>query len=697
MPIERKTAAIMFTDIAGYTEAMSESEQKALEMLRKKRSIIKPLIDNYKGTYVKEIGDGTLSYFESGYNASSCAKDLQKKLIKDDLNVRIGIHIGDIVFDNDDVYGDGVNIASRIESLAPAGGVLISKNVYDELINKDDFDGVPLGLQSLKGVGRLVEIYAIKDEFLVVPKPDDYKDTEIQIHKDDEVPSIAIIPFDNKGADEDVFYAYGICADLISDVTSAGLINVASLKDIEKLDYANLGNMELANKLFVRYIIQGTLWKMDDLFQISIELYDTKGSKAVWSDRWQENWKNLSTIQNTIADSITKVLDKTILGKSNIAINPEAYEYYLRAKHRYEERKTVEDTKVAQQLLKKSIEIDENLINAHILLGWSIYCSGDYDNAIGIYENTLLKARELNDLAGVANGLCKLGMIYEQMTIENNSLDYYQEALSLAKELNDKELISECFDRIGWIFSWIEGKEKDSTDSFLRSLEIRKEINNKSLIAHSYHALGVHYTWSIPKYNKALEYLTLGLNIQKEIKGNRGLAGIFLTLGLRYWHIGENEKALEQLNNAHKIFEELGEKVAVVETSSWIGLQHFENNNLNDALKFVEAAHNVDIELKDFGTRILSNTVLFLVRRELGLDNSDKELRLLEKELKSHPKRLHYIDNYYLYKLFGEKTDIETAYEKFTKKLELIGTSDRDELLNYPIPKAIVEEWEKVK
>ena len=135
---------------------------------------------------------------------------LKKEVNKENLKVRVGIHIGDIVFDNNDVYGDGVNIASRLESLAPAGGVLVSRNVYDELINKDGFDGVPLGLQSLKGVGRLVEVYAIKDEYLVIPKLDEYKDTEIETHKDDEVPSLAIIPFENKGADEDVFYAYGI-------------------------------------------------------------------------------------------------------------------------------------------------------------------------------------------------------------------------------------------------------------------------------------------------------------------------------------------------------------------------------------------------------------------------------------------------------------------------------------------------------
>ena len=130
---------------------------------------------------------------------------------------------------------------------------------------------------------------------------------------------------------------------------------------------------------------------------------------------------------------------------------------------------------------------------------------------------------------------------------------------------------------------------------------------------------------------------------------------------------------------------------------SWIGLQHYEKNNLTEALRFIEAAHNIGIEIKSFGTKVLSHTVLFLVRRELGLDNNDKELGLLLKELTSYPHRVHYFDNYYLYKLFGKKIDIQAAYEKFNKKLKLIDSVARNELLNSPVSKAIVEEWEKVK
>ena len=158
--VERKLAAIMFTDIAGYTEQMSKSESKTLDILEKKRSILTPLLKEHIVTFVKEIGDGTLTYFDSAVEAATCAVKLQDTTYDDrDMNIRAGIHIGDIVFKDGDVFGDGVNVASRLESLAPSGGVCVSNNVYDELINQDAFDGIELGLQSLKGVGRLVEVF----------------------------------------------------------------------------------------------------------------------------------------------------------------------------------------------------------------------------------------------------------------------------------------------------------------------------------------------------------------------------------------------------------------------------------------------------------------------------------------------------------------------------------------------------------
>ena len=129
----RKLAAIMFTDIAGYTAAMSADEESALNTLRKKRSTLKPLISDNNGTFVKEIGDATLSYFRSAIDAATCAVSLQQATYDDaDMNLRIGVHVGDIVFDDEDVFGDGVNVAARLESMAPVGGVCVSKAVWSQ-------------------------------------------------------------------------------------------------------------------------------------------------------------------------------------------------------------------------------------------------------------------------------------------------------------------------------------------------------------------------------------------------------------------------------------------------------------------------------------------------------------------------------------------------------------------------------------
>ncbi|SVE56309.1 uncharacterized protein METZ01_LOCUS509163, partial [marine metagenome] len=230
------------------------------------------------------------------------------------------------------------------------------------LANQREFEGVSLGLQSMKGVGRLIEVYGLKGDKLNEPKASNYQENKVAIHSDVEVPSIAIIPFDNKGADEDVFYAYGISADLISDCSGAGLIRVAGLNDIEKLDYENLKYDELSKNLLVRYIVTGMLWKMGDMFQLSIELYDTKDKKVVWSDRWQEKWDNLTMVQSNLSEGLLKTLNMKPQIERNIeTTNPVAYEYYLKGRHKLLTPNNKEDRQVAIDLLNKAIALDDSL------------------------------------------------------------------------------------------------------------------------------------------------------------------------------------------------------------------------------------------------------------------------------------------------------------------------------------------------
>ena len=172
--IERKLATIMFTDIVGFTDLMSNDESKALTTLQKKISTVQSEISNCNGVYVKDIGDGTLSYFDSAIKAVDCAIKIQDSL-KNKISVRIGIHLGEIILKDGDIFGDSVNIANRIEKISVPGGVCISASIFDQLKNKKTYQFKNLGLHSFKGVGELLDVYGLETSEPVVPNDERFK------------------------------------------------------------------------------------------------------------------------------------------------------------------------------------------------------------------------------------------------------------------------------------------------------------------------------------------------------------------------------------------------------------------------------------------------------------------------------------------------------------------------------------------
>ena len=654
MPIERKLAAIMFTDIAGYTASMSKSESKSLELLEKKRTILKPLLKEYNGTFVKEIGDGTLSYFESAVSAATCAVKLQEQTYNDkDINIRAGIHIGDIVFKDGDVFGDGVNVASRLESIAPKGGVCVSKNVYDELLNQDDFDGVELGLQSLKGVGRLVEVFGLKGEKLNEPNPDKYQDNKVAIHSDDEVPSIAIIPFKNKGAEEDVFYAYGISADLISDCSGAGLIRVASLSNIEKIEsYESLQAEDLASKLDVRYTAEGTLWKMGDMFQLSVELYDTKDKKVVWSDRWQEKWDNLTTIKSNLSDGLLKALDTTSkVEKKAETTNTKAYELYLKAKHTYDKRTDINDTEKARKLLRQAIELDDTLIAAKLALGISYNETGDNDEAMEIFASALEQAEKLGDKKGMAITLNSIGIMNAIRGEYDTALECYERSLKIKEELGDKAGMAAPLGNIGNLHFY-RGEYDTALEYHDRSLKVEQEIGDKSSMGQTLMNIGYVNNYK-GEYDTALEYYDRSLKIQEEIGRMHSVALSLCNIGIVHANRYEHDKAVESLEKSLAIQKEIGLK---------------------------------EIEL-------LTTIYLYLSYKHLGKDYDEQDIQSLIKEAEN----IEFEVNFRLYQLLDDTSYLETAYTQVQDTASEMEEETGKIFLGYPLPKAIVEEWEKIK
>ena len=691
--VERKLAAIMFTDIVGYTEQMSKDQDVAFALLEEKQSKFKPLVKEHNGSLIKEMGDGTLSQYPSAIDASKCSVELQK-LIKDNdkLNVRVGIHLGDTLFKDGDVFGDGVNIAARLESMSPAGGILVSKNVYDELLSRQGFEGVSLGMQSLKGVGRLVEVYALKDTHLTVPNPDDYTDTKVEVHSDDEVPSIAIIPFENKGADEDVFYAYGISVDLISDVSSAGLIRVASKKQIE--DAGDLPLDEIAKKLDVRYIANGELWRMGDMFQLSVELYDTKDKKVVWSDRWQQKWDNLPNIKTSLSDGLLKALDaKPKVEQKVETTNTEAYEFYLKAKHKYEKRGTTDDIEITRGLINKAIELDDNLILAKTLLGTTYRDMGDYDEAMEIYTSALKQAEELREEYGMGIILINIGLVHYSKGEYDKPLEYFSRSLAIQEELGDKYRMGSTLKNIGLVHA-NRGDYDRALDYYGRSLEIQEELRDKPGMGNSLGNIGIVHM-NKGDYDRALDYYGRANAIKDELGDKPGMGTSWANIGLVHGSRGDYDKALDYYARSLAIQEELGDKRGMGIILSNIGIVHVNRGDSGKALEHLEKSLAIQKEIGLGANNLIWVTLyIYLAYKQLAKDYDINEIHSLIKETNNMQFGVNL--NLGLYQLLKESSYLETAYNQVQETASAMKKELAEKFLSYPIPKAITQEWEKL-
>ena len=765
----RKLAAIVFTDIVGFTKLAAHDQSKASSLLTQQRELLKPIVVSFNGKWVKEIGDGLLLIFDTVTDAVKCSIKIQEETKRvDNLDLRIGIHQGEILLEENDVIGDDVNVAARIEPFSAPGGIAISNKVHDAIIREKEFETKYLGKPKLKGVGQKVEVYCITSHGL--PKTNISKVSAkmepegiqwnvfsvtgavltvigalfwinvsflgIGIADTPDVPSIAILPFENKGLPEDDFYSYGISSDLISDVTGAGLIRVAGLKDIEKLDYSNMSYDDLSKKLFVRYVAQGTLWKMDSIFQLSMEIFDTKLSKVIYTKRWQTNWTDLATIKDDLSDNILETLEIEVLRDVEDQIvesNPEAYEYYLRANHKYKKRQNLDDIEIARGMLKKAIELDENLIKAKRLLGSTYQGTGDYDKAMNIYSSVLKQAEKLSDSDEIASILNNMGIvhfyrgetdaalgywersisIYEELgdrqgmgSVLGNmgnayyrkgdydmSLDYIKKGLAIDEEIDDKKGIAHYIGNIA-VIHYAKGDLDKALDYLERSIGIKEEMGNKSALVRSLSNLGVLYQNEKGYYDKAMVYYERSLAISEEL-GDKDQIGLCLAnIGSLFSDKGDYDKALNYFERSLVLSEEMGDKGNMIYNFTQIGLVHYYKKiDFELAEKYMEKSQAI---IDEIGTNeedmIYTKVFLYLTYKQIGKTYDVQEIF----ELLKNNQNINFPLNYGLYELLEDNSYLETAYNQVQKIADTMEIELKSKFLSYPIPKQIIQEWERV-
>jgi adenylate cyclase len=566
----RMLAAIMFTDMVGYTAMMQENERQAKILRDKHREVLERLIFEHRGQILQYYGDGTLSVFGSAIEAAVCGMKIQQELQQEPkVLLRIGIHAGDIVYDDEGVYGDGVNVASRIENISLPGSVLISEKINDELKNQKEIFSIFLGRYELKNVKQPITIYAINAGGIVVPTTEQIEGkTSITDY------SIAVLPFLNLSAEKDNdYFSDGMTEELLNALAKVEGLSVTSRTSSFAFKGKNSDIREISRKLGVKNVLEGSVRKYGNRVRVTAQLIDSENGYHKWSENYDRNLEDIFAVQDEIANAIVSQLKKNIsirkpserLVKASTK-NIDAYNLYLKGlfywnkwapEHVQKAITYFKDAislcpdfaisyarlsacylylgaagfmanKVAYSSAKefalKSMDIDDSLVDSQISLGMVKYFNDwDWEGA----EKCFIKALEINSNSAETHQ-------YYAMLL--STLGYHKKALKEAELAHQLDPLNAPISYI-LSFTYLNNNQVDcAIDQLMKTLEIDPEFGD------TWNSLAWIYLKS-EQYEKAMEIFSKNLsNPPYKLKALSGL-------GYFYAKLGQIDKAKEYLED----------------------------------------------------------------------------------------------------------------------------------------------------
>ncbi len=359
---QRKLAAIMFSDIVGYTALMGSDEDKAFQVLRQNRDIQQSAIKKYHGKWLKEMGDGILAQFNSATDSVQCAIEIQRQArIELGAQIRIGIHSGDITFENNDVFGDGVNIASRLQSIADPGGIYISESIHNAIRSKNDIESQYLGEVKLKNVNYPFKTYYIKEKGLPIPS----KNRIIELTGSGRDKSIVILPFDNyTGSDELEYFVAGMHSSMISAIGRISAMRVISKTTSNAYKDTKKSIPEIASELGVNTVIEASVISLGEKICLQVKLVDAyPEEKQLWMQDYYEEKSQILNLYNTVTKEISTEIGVILTHEEerrfavSRTVNTEVYDLYMKS-HMYWDQLDKDALNKAKEFLTYAIEID---------------------------------------------------------------------------------------------------------------------------------------------------------------------------------------------------------------------------------------------------------------------------------------------------------------------------------------------------
>jgi TolB-like protein/class 3 adenylate cyclase/Tfp pilus assembly protein PilF len=666
----RQLAAIMFTDIVGYTALMGENEKKAFDFLHKNRQIQQPLIKQFNGKWIKELGDGVLASFNSATDAVLCAGAIQQACAQVlDLQLRIGIHQGEVVFENGDVFGDGVNIASRLQTLAPIGGILISEAVYTNIRNKPEIKAELLGEERLKNVALPVKVYLVKTEGeketiveltkISGPKVIDTNKKQVyakrflplllglillvaigvyfflkeQRKHEDAVTSeiiqtersIAVLPFTNMSNDpQQDYFALGVVDEILNHLFKIGGLNVISRTSSTAYKDSNKSSKEIAQELGVGNLLEGSIQKSGDRIRIIVQLINGKTDKYLWTEIYDRDLKDVFATQSEIAQKVAAVLKVKIDTATNNRLihipttNTSAYNLYLLSKEKYQKG----DMKGWKEQLEAVTRLDSSFAPAYADLG--LYWLSSDENVKQVLDSVpplLKKAMQLDSNLSSAHSY----MAYYH---------YWYKWDFRAAEREWKKFFQLNPSGFWWVdyvdFLVADGKFQEALQFALKEYNRdRRNVTNWVNLAFAH-----YYTNQSDKARAVLD--SASLTFKEPI--------VYYAKARLFVHLGEFQQVIANLD---KYFALLPDRREGARLQAWLAIAYFHTGRAAEAEKIIEhlkyqsrksqagsPAFHIALIYAQTGRRELAIQWL-----EKGLDNHEVEMHWLKADRLFDPLR----------------------------------------------------------
>ena len=500
----RQLAAILFTDIVGSTTMMQQDEQTAVSVNKRYVAVLKKYVSLHGGDILNDYGDGSLCAFSSATRAVQAAIEIQQELqMEPKVPLRIGLHIGEIFFDDGKVFGDGVNVASRIQSLGIANSILFSAEINSKIKNQPEFKCVSVGRFHFKNVDEPMEVFALANEGFVVPdrkkiegkleEKKDYQKRNISIiilavlllsgffvyryingNQSGGIKSIAVLPFLNGSSDkENEYLSDGIAQEIISQISKIGSLEVKGWASSMFFKNSNKSLQEKAKLLGAEDIVSGSILKEGDKVLIRVELTEASTGKRIWGDEYNRKWSDLLNIQTEVAARIASALnakltpsEKEGISKHNTE-NVEAYKFYLKGRY-FWNKLGQENIDSAETYFKKAADLEPDYALAY---------AGLADCYSINFKNTPQSER------------VPIAKLYAQKALTLDS--------TLSEALTTLGFIQQNFD-----YSWVEAR---------KNLKKAIDLNPNNDLAHDYYGLSLMY--STPDKDGALRELKKAVDL----------------------------------------------------------------------------------------------------------------------------------------------------------------------------------------